>query len=481
MKKIPFLLTMLLLTSIGIVAQLHLPTTIIDSSGNLNVKDQNISGKADKFKSTSDLQWFTLPSITDEVVLQASIACDGSEMVIFYREPDYSINTDPGIIKKWDEDHWVDYAGITAQCHTPDIDIDGTIMSASWYTDAYDYGHGSNINGPWVSFSGTLLMDQNNPRATMAMGLPYMSFACRYSDGMPTSYMMLHIVHIIGSGPTIELNGGWRVLYTDVGMKTDIAGDDNAWYCVYSQQEFLYVDKGSIIGGQSQYTDLGSGFRYNNPVSNPEIVVYNGQPVVAWIENGGTELLVAEWNGTEWLLIGYDEISEGNLSSIRMTSYSTDLYVIYLINDAEVNISLNHWDGTNWYGLPSIQDQLNTNVGTADIAIYGDEPVVAFTENNQLKVKIYSSSGFDIASLSLDQPLISCFPNPIQNDFNIDLGNVYKDVYLKITDITGKLILEKEYKTTKILHGSLEAVPGVYLFEVYSNDERIGQLKVLKN
>lgn len=475
-----FSLVIFLFAGFGLTAQIHLPDIKNDPSGLLKIKHQNIFQAEDMLKKSYDLQWYDLPSPSNESVLQASIACDGSEMVVFYREPDYSINIDKGVIKKWQVNDWVNFAGATNQCHAPDIDIDGTIISAAWFTDAYDYGHGSNINGPWVSFSGTLLMNQNNPRSAMAMGLPYMSFACRYSDGMPSSYMMLHIVNIIGGGATIELNGGWRVLYTDVGLKTDIAGDENAWYCVYKQQEFLYVDKGSVVSGQSQYTDLGDGFRYNNPVSNPEIVVYEGKPVVAWFENSNTELLVAEWSGSEWLLIGYDEITTGYFSAIRMAASNSDLYVVYTINDAAVNISVNHWDGSNWVGLPEVQDQSNANIGTADIALYNNKPVVAFTENNQLKVKIYSTNGLGIDTQIPNNPLISCFPNPCQKDFTIDLGQRYENVSFKIKNMAGQVIMYKEFEITNIISSSIEAASGLYFVEVFTNDECIASLKLVK-
>lgn len=480
MKTNLFFLAFSLFFGIGLTAQIHLPDVEKDHPGLLNFKYQDNYQAEKALKQSSDLQWHFLPSPSTESVLQASIACDGSEMVIFYREPDYSLNIDKGIIKKWNGSDWSEFAGATNQCHAPDIDIDGTIISAAWYTDAYDYGHGSNINGPWVSFSGTLLMDQNNPRAAMAMGLPYMSFACRYSDGMPSSYMMLHIVNIIGTGPTIELNGGWRVIYTDVGTKTDIAGDADAWYCVYKQQEFLYVDKGSIVGGESEYTDLGDGFRYNYPVANPEIVVYDGKPVVAWLENGNTELIVAEWSGTEWLLIGYDETATGSFTAIRMAASNSDLYVVYTVSDVEINISVNQWDGSNWIGLPIVQDQANANIGTADIALYENEPVIAFTENNQLKVKIYSSSGFGIYTNLPDLPLISCFPNPCQNEFTIDLGQSYQNVSYKVKNITGQVITYKKFENTNTINSSIEAPSGLYFVEIFSNDKSLASLKLLK-
>ncbi len=235
MKAILIILATPLFLAISVEAQIHLPHKDNSQPGLINYK-YSIHNKAEnQLDETSVKQWNTLASPSSETVLQTSIASDGSEMVIFYREPDYSLNIDKGVIQKWGGSSWSPMAGASNQCHSPDIDIDGSVVVATWYTDGYDYGYGSNINGPWVSFTGTFLQNQYYPRAAMAMGLPYMSFTCKYSDGMPGSYDMLHIRSIIGVGDRIELQGGWRVVYADVNMKTDITGDDDAWYCAYVQ------------------------------------------------------------------------------------------------------------------------------------------------------------------------------------------------------------------------------------------------------
>ena len=191
---------------------------------------------------------------------------------------------------------------------------------------------------------------------------------------------------------------------------------------------------------------LGDGFRMFNPVSSPEIIVYEGNPVVAWFENGNTEIYIAQWSGSEWLLLGSGTITEGLLTAVRMTATSSDLYVAYTISDSEVNLSVNQYDGSNWYELPAAQNQLKTNVSTADIAIYNGEPILAFTENNQLTVKMYSDRAVSDQSAEISvNSIIKVAPNPVKNDFTIDLGQMYTDVSLKVMSITGQVIIHQEY------------------------------------
>lgn len=474
-----FVFILLFLFSEQCLAQIHLPKANSDRHGLLNFKQFTTTSEKIKPKEILS-RWYSLPLPSDGPITQVSIACDVSEMVIFYREPDYSINIDMGPIKKWDGSGWIEFAGATSQCHNPDIDIDGTVVVATWYDDGNDYGYGSNINGPWVSFTGTLLSHQYYPRAAMAMGLPYMSFACRYSDGMPSSYLMLHVKHIVGTGSDIELNGGWRYPGNDIGLKTDLVGDNNAWYCAYTQKGYIVVDKGSIINGTHEYSDLGEGFRMSSTAFNPEIALFNGNPVVAWLENSGSEIYVAEWNGEEWLVIGTVTIINGSAADIRMASGSL-LYVIYTINGAEENISINSYDGNDWYEYPTIQDKLNTDINTADIALYKNEPVVAFTQGEFLTIKIYSDKSpiSDVSDLFAN-PSIKCFPNPFDDHFTIELGKTYSDIHYEIKSVSGQLIVRKEIKSASFIRDTFVANPGIYIIDIFSGKDKISSLNLIK-
>ena len=415
---------------------------------------------------SADFQWQPFPSPTLDGVTQASIAGDGSELVVYYRKPRPSLNLDEGTVEKWTGSDWAIQASLSNECHEPDIDIDGSVAVATWYDDGYDYGYGTNVNGPWVSMTGTYLVKQWFPRAAMAMGLPYMSFASKYSDGMATSYDMLHIKSIVGVGEEIELNGGWRVTYTSVGLRTDITGDDDAWYCAFSQQQFLYVDKGAIVDGNKEYSELGDGFRMNNPVSNPEIVLYKGNPVVGWFENASKELYIAEWDGSEWWVIGAGTVTTGNFYSLRMAASASNLFVTYATTESDTAISVNLYDGETWYEMPPAQNYLNSNIGTVDIAVHNEEPVVAFTENNLLTVKKYSfNSVTNTNERTADIPGITCFPNPTQGIINIQTQET-GDHSIKVSCLTGQVIYHQDF-TGNVMQLDLSSIQrGIYFITI---------------
>lgn len=466
MKKRIYIAAIIVFTCSGLVAQIHLPDLKEEPAGLKIKRASNMKHDLNHPMEPADFQWQPFPSLTQDGVTQASIAGDGSELIIHYRKPRPSLNIDEGIIEKWTGSGWAVQANLSNECHEPDVDIDGSVVVATWYDDGYDYGYGTNVNGPWVSLTGYYLMKQWFPRAAMAMGLPYMSFACKYSDGVATSYDMLHIRSIVGVGDQIELDGGWRATFTSVGLRTDITGDDNAWYCAFSQQQFLYVDKGAIVNSQKEYSELGDGFRMNNPVSNPEIVIYMDNPVVGWFENASQELYIAEWDGSKWWVIGTGTVTTGNFFSLRMAASSSNLFVTYATTESDTAISVNLYDGENWYGMPPVQNYLNSDIGTVDIAIHNEEPVVAFTENNLLTVKKYSyNSVTGIEKKAKDLQLLTCFPNPASDNITIYTRGSGGHS-MRISSLTGQVIYRQGFRGMS-LSVDLSSFPkGVYFITV---------------
>ena len=467
MKKRIFIVAVILISGSGMIAQIHHPVLKQDPVG-LKIKgDPILKHELKHPMEPADFQWQPFPSPTQDGVTQASIAGDGLALMVHYRKPRPSLNLDEGIVEKWTGSDWQVQANLSNECHEPDLDISGDTVVATWYDDGYDFGYGTNINGSWVTMMGVYLTKQWFPRAAMAMGLPYMSFSCKYSDGQATAYDMLHIKAPVGIGDEIELNGGWRVTFTSVGLRTDITGDDDAWYCAFSQQEFLYVDKGAIINDQKEYSELGDGFRMSNPVSNPEIILYKGNPVVAWLENAKQELYIAEWDGDEWWVIGAGSVTTGSFYSLRMAASSSNLFVSYATTDSDTAISVNLYDGENWYTMPPPQNYFKSNIGTVDIAVHDEEPVVAFTENNLLTIKKYSFNSVTATEIqSADQAFLTCFPNPVRDVITLQIS-VSGNHSMSIFSLTGQILHRQDF-TGKSLQVDLSSYQkGVYFITLH--------------
>jgi hypothetical protein len=204
--------------------------------------------------------------------------------------------------------------------------------------------------------------------------------------------------------------------------------------------------KGAIVNDQKEYTDLGDGFRMYNPVSHPEIVLYKGNPVVGWFENANTEIYVAEWSDSTWIVLGTGSIPTGSLYSLRLSASESYLYVTYASTESDTAISVNLYDGEFWYGMPPVQDYLNSDIGTVDIAVHNEEPVVAFTENNQLTIKKYTSQPIThVDPINADQELFTFFPNPAQDVIHIKTAEP-GEYAVEISSLTGQIILRQTFR-----------------------------------
>jgi Bacterial Ig domain len=332
--------------------------------------------------------WLTLGG-SEPGVSEVALASDGSNLYRFYCAP--VENRDEGRLDRWNGMSWVVVANPTNQCHAPDIEVEGSLWVASFADDSPDYGFASNANGPSVVLKGTLLVDQWGMDVAIAQGRPYMAFAARYSDGNPFSYMMLHVISPFPPGNRVLLNGGWgRNVFQDISTDPAIAGDATGWYAVSRQGSNLYVMKASHDGTSSVRQEIGPGFTFVGDPVKPEIIVYQGQPVVAWMENAQTSLHVARWDGANWIPFGQDQVSTGFFGRLRMDVYQNDLYVLDVKSSAAPAMTVSHWDGASWTELPSALGAGQTPSATrGDIAVRSDGLVVAYISGGVLRVKQY--------------------------------------------------------------------------------------------
>ena len=64
------------------------------------------------------------------------------------------------------------------------------------------------------------------------------------------------------------------------------------------------------------------------------------------------------------------------------------------------------------------------------------------------------------------------YPNPTDGKFSIDLGSIYENIQISITDLSGKLIESKIKSQSQILNLSIEEPAGIYIIAVQANDNK---------
>jgi len=85
-------------------------------------------------------------------------------------------------------------------------------------------------------------------------------------------------------------------------------------------------------------------------------------------------------------------------------------------------------------------------------------------------------------TIDLEDKLISDIkisPNPTNGEINVDLGSIYKKVQIKLFDLSGRLIIEKEYHDEQRFLLNLDEPSGMYILTILYDNKK-ATLKLIK-
>lgn len=131
------------------------------------------------------------------------------------------------------------------------------------------------------------------------------------------------------------------------------------------------------------------------------------------------------------------------------------------------------WDGTfvgqNYTVSPTITTTYTVTVND------GCSPVVATT----VTVTVDPCSG--IQSFTTENSIVNVFPNPFTLQTTIDLNADYKNATLKIIDVLGKEIWNKNFSGKQFILERTKLKNGIYFIQIVSEDKTISTNKIIIN
>ena len=75
---------------------------------------------------------------------------------------------------------------------------------------------------------------------------------------------------------------------------------------------------------------------------------------------------------------------------------------------------------------------------------------------------------------------ISVFPNPTQGWVRIDLGEMYPEISVKVSNVMGQILQENSLKHTSDFSLNIDAPDGIYFVDIEINQEKVFRFKLLK-
>ncbi|HQK97590.1 MAG TPA: T9SS type A sorting domain-containing protein [Bacteroidia bacterium] len=149
------------------------------------------------------------------------------------------------------------------------------------------------------------------------------------------------------------------------------------------------------------------------------------------------------------------------------------------------HVRIFNWDGTSWVQIGSDIDgeAAGDHSGAVSMPDTNTLAIGAFGNDgsaiNAGHVRVFTlSSNVEVIENSFGDGMV-VFPNPFEEQLNINLGSVYTDVAVIVKNAIGQETLRKTYSSANKLNLDIKGEVGMYFVEVIS-DHNITMLKVIK-
>jgi hypothetical protein len=149
------------------------------------------------------------------------------------------------------------------------------------------------------------------------------------------------------------------------------------------------------------------------------------------------------------------------------------------------HVRIFNWDGTSWVQIGSDIDgeAAGDHSGAVSMPDTNTLAIGAFGNDgsaiNAGHVRVFTlSSNVEVIENSFGDGMV-LFPNPFEEQLNINLGSVYTDVAVIVKNAIGQETLRKTYSSANKLNLDIKGEVGMYFVEVIS-DHNITMLKVIK-
>jgi hypothetical protein len=162
---------------------------------------------------------------------------------------------------------------------------------------------------------------------------------------------------------------------------------------------------------------------------------------------------------------GCDSIITLNLTIKSVSDIST--------STTGVTIKANNLTATyRWLDCNENYTVIAGQIGSSFTAAVNGSYAVELTENGCVD----TSNCVNIANVGIVEntygDFLKVYPNPTIGNFTIDLGDVYKNTVVFITDISGKMIDSKTISQSQVLYLSIEEPAGMYIISIQSDNKK---------
>jgi hypothetical protein len=138
-----------------------------------------------------------------------------------------------------------------------------------------------------------------------------------------------------------------------------------------------------------------------------------------------------------------------------------------------ITITANNAGATyQWLECDNNYAVINGETGQSFTALVNGNYAVELTENGCVDTSTcVAITSVSIIENSFGNELL-IYPNPTSGNFSIDLGSIFENSVISITDISGKLVESKTITQSQVLNLSINEPEGVYILSVKAGDKK---------
>ncbi len=195
----------------------------------------------------------------------------------------------------------------------------------------------------------------------------------------------------------------------------------------------------------------------------------SGMPYIAFKQNYSGTLAVMSFNGSDWNQVG-TTTSGQTVSDVSLEMINNTPFVAFVGTPNKASVMT--FDGDEWVFVGESGFTEEYVDYTSLVADNEGNLFVAFKEGSTLDSKA-SVKTFETGLSAVNHNLvneITVFPNPATNKINIDLSEL-NNVDIRIIDINGKIVFNKENINQKLLSLDLDFTPNIYFVQIISEEK----------
>lgn len=207
--------------------------------------------------------------------------------------------------------------------------------------------------------------------------------------------------------------GGYETIYSGFGSTTpsivlDSSNNDqvNVVFAAGSTKAIYHTKFNASYNSWVGTNDVSGATKVSQTIFNatyPVIAINSSGPVIAWQEaySGTYEVMVAAWDGSEWVGLQDPEFSADILSTVGGSNdsrpaiwASPDSEEVMVVWDGGNDILMRVWDGNSWRATENISDE-GALADHPSIAVDSDSNrVVAWVSGTKIKVSWSDGDGW---------------------------------------------------------------------------------------